>query len=143
RVREILEKVVRVLSRIGLGIRFLGSFTVLAGIAILAGAGTAGAGRRGREGALMKTLGGTRRGGAAVFAVEDALIGLLRGAIGAGGGGLLAWAVLPRGFNQRWQTEPLPYLVAVVASVALTVLAGLAASWRALERRPVEVLRSE
>jgi putative ABC transport system permease protein len=143
RIREILEKVVRVLSRIGLGIRFLGSFTVLAGIAILAGAVTAGAGRRGREVALMKTLGVTRRGVAAIFAVEYALIGLVAGIIGAAGGGVLAWAVLTRGFNQRWQTEPLPFLVAVVVSVALTVVAGLAASWRALERRPIEVLRSE
>jgi len=143
RIREVLEKVVRVLRRIGLGIRFLGSFTVLAGIAILAGAVTAGAGRRGREVALMKTLGVTRRGVAAIFAVEYALIGLVAGAIGATGGGVLAWAVLTRGFHQRWQTEPLPFAVAVAASVALTVLAGLAASWRALERRPIEVLRSE
>ncbi len=143
RIREVLEKVVHVLQRIGLGIRFLGSFTVLAGIAILVGAVTAGAGRRGREVALMKTLGVTRRGVAAMFAVEYALIGLVAGAIGAIGGGVLAWTVLTRGFNQHWQTEPLPFAVAIAASVALTVVAGLAASWRALERRPIEVLRSE
>ncbi len=143
RIREVLEKVVRVLQRIGLAIRFLGSFTVLAGIAILAGAVTAGAGRRGREVALLKTLGMTRRGVAAIFAVEYALVGLVAGIIGAAGGGVLAWAVLTRGFNQHWTTEPLPFAAAVAVSVALTIAAGLAASWRALERRPIEVLRSE
>ena len=50
------------LDRIGLAVRFLGGFTVLAGIAILAGAVSAGSARRGREVALLKTLGMTRRG---------------------------------------------------------------------------------
>jgi len=65
------------------------------------------------------------------------------GIIGAAGGGVLAWVVLTRGFNQRWTTEQLPFAAAVAASVALTIATGLAASWRALERRPIEVLRSE
>lgn len=143
RIREILEKIVRVLGRIGQGIRFLGGFTVLAGIAILAGAVSAGAGRRGREVALLKTLGMTRRGVAAAFAVEYALIGLVAGVIGAAGGAVLAQGVITRGFDLRWDFEPGPLLVAVAASVLLTVAAGLAASWRALERRPIEVLRAE
>jgi len=42
-----------------------------------------------------------------------------------------------------WQTQPLPFLLAVAASVVLTVVAGLGASWRALERRPIEVLGSK
>ena len=86
RIREILEKVLKVLRRISLGIRFLGGFTVVAGIAILAGAVSAGSARRGREVALLKTLGMTRRGVAATFAVEYALIGLVAGVIGAIGG---------------------------------------------------------
>ena len=96
RIREILEKVLKVLRRISLGIRFLGGFTVVAGIAILAGAVSAGSARRGREVALLKTLGMTRRGVAATFAVEYALIGLVAGAIGAAGGVALAWGWSPR-----------------------------------------------
>jgi putative ABC transport system permease protein len=143
RIREILEKIFKVLGRIGLGIRFLGGFTVLAGIAILAGAISAGTARRGREVALLKTLGMTRRGVAATFAVEYALIGLVAGVIGAAGGTVLAWGVVTRGFVIPWETEPLTVAAAVAGSVVLTVIAGLAASLRALERRPVEVLRSE
>jgi len=143
RIREILEKIVKVLDRIGLGIRFLGGFTVLAGVAILAGAVSAGSARRGREVALLKTLGMTRRGVAAAFAVEYALIGLVAAAIGAGGGYLLAWGVITRGFEMRWQLQPWPFAAALLAGVVLTVLAGLAASLRALEMRPIEVLRTE
>ncbi|HEX9668852.1 MAG TPA: FtsX-like permease family protein [Thermoanaerobaculia bacterium] len=143
RVREVLEKVMAVLERIGLGIRFLGGFTVLAGIAILAGAVAAGAARRGREVALLKTLGMTRRGVAAAYAVEYALIGLVAGVIGAGGGALLAWRVLTEGFEMSWRFQPGAVVAAVAWTAVLTVLAGLGASWRALERRPIEVLRTD
>jgi len=143
RIREILEKILKVMRRISLGIRFLGGFTVVAGIAILAGAISAGSARRGREVALLKTLGMTRRGVAATFAVEYALIGLVSGSIGALGGTVLAWGVVTRGFEIPWQFDPLSLTVTLAASIALAVAAGLAASYRALERRPIEVLRAE
>jgi putative ABC transport system permease protein len=143
RIREILEKVLKVLRRISLGIRFLGGFTVVAGIAILAGAVSAGSARRGREVALLKTLGMTRRGVAATFAVEYALIGLVAGLIGATGGAALAWGVVTQGFRLPWVLDAGPLTIALVASVLLTVLAGLAASLRSLQRRPIEVLRAE
>jgi putative ABC transport system permease protein len=143
RIREILEKVLKVLQRISLGIRFLGGFTVVAGIAILAGAISAGSARRGREVALLKTLGMTRRGVAATFAAEYALIGLVAGGIGAFGGTVLAYGVITRGFQIPWQFDPASLAVALGGTVVLAVLAGLAASYRALTRRPIEVLRAE
>jgi putative ABC transport system permease protein len=143
RVREILEKVAGVLGRIGVGIRFLGGFTVLAGIAILGGAVSAGSARRGREVALLKTLGMTRKGVIGAFAVEYALIGLIAGLIGTVGAAVLAYTVVTRGFELTWDFQPLPMAVALIASVGLAVMAGLAASARALERRPIEVLRAE
>jgi putative ABC transport system permease protein len=143
RIRELLEKVGKVLNRISLGVRFLGGFTVLAGIAILAGAISAGSARRSHEVALLKTLGMTRRGVVSHFAVEYALIGLVAGAIGACGAAALAWGVVTRGFDLTGQLEPWPLAIGVAASAVLTVGAGLAASVRALQRRPIEVLRTE
>lgn len=142
-IRDILEKVVAVLDRVGLAVRILGGFTVVAGIVILGGAVSAGSSRRGREVALLKTLGMTRRDVIAVFAVEYALVGLVAGVIGAAGAGVLAWGVLERGMDLRAGLGPTPFLVAVVAAAALAVLAGIAASAGALARRPVEVLRAE
>lgn len=143
RIREILEKVLKVLQRISLGIRFLGGFTVVAGIAILAGAISAGSARRGREVALLKTLGMTRRGVAATFAAEYALIGLVAGGIGTLGATALAYGVITRGFEIPWQLDPVSLAVALGGTVLLAVVAGLAASYRALQRRPIEVLRAE
>ncbi|MBI5017046.1 MAG: ABC transporter permease [Deltaproteobacteria bacterium] len=143
KVRAILEKILAVLNRVALGVQFLGGFTVVAGIAILAGAVSAGSVRRGREVALLKTLGMTRRGVAAAFALEYALVGAVAGLIGSAGAGVAAWAVLTRGMEIPFRLDALPYAAAVAASVLLAVTAGLAASGRALGRRPVDVLRAE
>ncbi len=142
-IRRVLDKVLAVLQRVGLGVRLLGSFTVLAGIAILAGAISAGAARRGREVALLKTLGMTRLGVIAAFAVEYALVGLTAGLIGAAAGGVLAWGVITRGLELSWAPAPWQFPAAVAIATLLAVAAGLAASLSALARRPIEVLRAE
>jgi putative ABC transport system permease protein len=141
RIREVLEKIVAILEQIGFGVRFLGAFTVLAGIAILAGAVSAGAVTRGRQVALYKTLGMTRAQVALVFAVEYALIGLVAGVLGTIGGVALAFLVVRFGFEVAWAWNPTAWVVAAATTVALSVVAGLAASARALAVRPLAVLR--
>ncbi|MCZ7651539.1 MAG: FtsX-like permease family protein [Thermoanaerobaculia bacterium] len=142
-VRELLEKVAAVMRRIGLGVRFLGGFTVVAGIAILAGAIGAASARRGREVALLKALGMGRRQVVAALALEYGLVGLVAGAIGTAAALLLSWAVLTHGMEVRWALDPLPVAVALAGTVLLAAAAGLGASLGALARRPVEALRHE
>ena len=141
RIRELLDKIVAVLEQVGFGVRFLGAFSVLAGIAILAGAISAGAVRRGHTVALYKTLGMTRAQVALVFAVEYALIGLVAGLLGTVGGVALAFFVVRFTLEIAWAWLPYAYLAAVTATVLLSVIAGLAASGRALAVRPLAVLR--
>ncbi|MEM7583660.1 MAG: FtsX-like permease family protein [Acidobacteriota bacterium] len=142
RTREVLQRVAKMLTQLALGVRLLGGLTVLAGLAILAGAVSAGSIRRGAEVALLKTLGMTRRQVMASFATEYALIGLVSGVIGTVGGAVLAYFVLTRGMEVTWE-QPIGWLVAsVVATVALAVVSGLAASVAALRKRPIETLRS-
>ena len=142
RTREMLEKIATTLGRLALGVRLLGGLTIFAGLAILAGAVSAGQVRRGAEVALLKTLGMTRRQVVATFATEYALIGLVSGLIGAVGGVVLAWLTLTKGMEVGWRFEPLWLAAAVMATVALSAVAGLMASAGALRKRPVEVLRS-
>ena len=142
-IREVLEKVGAVLERIALGVRFLGGFTVLAGLAILAGAVAAGAAQRGREVALGKALGMTRLQVAALFATESAIVGLARRhdrrrrrddprrrrARKRDGD-----PVPPRASSRRSSRSLLAGLFAAAA--------GLAASARPLAQRPIEALRA-
>lgn len=142
RLREVLGKVTDMLRQLGLGVRLLGVLTVLAGLAILAGAVSAGAVRRGREVALYKTLGMTRRQIVVTFALEYALVGLAAALIGITSATALAWGIATQGMELDWRFDPFALGVALVGTLALSVVAGLAASASALRRRPVEVLRS-
>jgi putative ABC transport system permease protein len=143
RIREVLEKIAGVLRQAGLGVRVLGGFTVVAGILILGGAVSAASVRRGREVALLKTLGMTRRGVIGVYSVEYALIGLVAGVIGVCGGGVLASTILTQWMEIPWEFTPGPFVLAVAGTILLSIAAGAAASARSLSRRPVEVLRDE
>ncbi|MCU0254974.1 MAG: FtsX-like permease family protein, partial [Acidobacteria bacterium] len=142
-VRQILDRVAAIIARLGQAVRFLGLFTVVAGVLILAGAIGATAARRGREVAVLKTLGMTRSGVAAVFSLEYALIGLVAGTVGAVGAAVLAWAVLTRGMEIAWRWPWATLAAGAALATLLSVAAGLAASRGALAKAPVEVLRSE
>jgi putative ABC transport system permease protein len=142
RVREVLDRVVSLLNRLGLGVRALGGFTVIAGLAILGGAVSAGSVRRRREVALLKTLGMTRPAVVAAFALEYVLLGVVAGLIGLGAGTGLAWAVVTQVLELGWQMPIAPLVVAMGASVLLAVAGGLAASAGALREPPAAVLKA-
>ena len=141
RVRPILEQVLDLLVRIAAGIRLLGSFTVAAGVMILAGAVSATALRRGREVALLKTLGVTRAGVTALLATEYGLCGALAGAIGSGGALVLAWGYLEHVAEVDVALPLLAFPVATLGCGVVTAICGVAASARALRIRPIEALR--
>ena len=141
RVRPILDKVLNVVSKLALGVRVLGLFTIVTGLVILGGVATSTALQRGREVALLKTLGLTRLGVVRLFALEYGLVGLVAGLIGASAGYVLSAVFLERVVD----TPPeLPWLFLPVAALAVALLSaacGLAASSRALRSRPIESLR--
>ena len=99
--------------------------------------------RRIRETAILKTLGGTRRKVAQIFAVEFLVLGLVAGAMGSllasGFAALLLKNVLDAGFD----FDVAANLATVVATAALTNLAGWLASYRVLDQKPLEALRHE
>lgn len=142
-IRDVLDKVVAVLEKIGTAIRFLGIFTLLAAAAILAGAVAATASRRAREVAIGKALGMTRGQVVVLFASEYGLAGLAGGAVGAAAGCVLAWAVSRYGFEIPWRFDAVIVVVATLGTALLAAGAGLLASARALAERPIEALRHE
>ena len=142
-IRDVMDKVMAVLRNIGMGIRALGAFTVVAGVVVLGGTVAATQARRAREVALLKTVGMTRRDVVTVFAVEYALTGAVAAAVGVAAASLLAWGVLTRLMDLEWAPRASEVAGAIGVTVVLSVAAGLAASARALASKPVEVLRSE
>ena len=143
RVRPILEKVGALLERIAAGVRLLGGFAVIAGLAILAGTVASANLRRAREVALWKTLGLTRGGILRLFLAEFAVVGLLAGGLGAAGAYAFSWGFLDL-VIQLSGAPALPLAIAGgLIGALLAMVAGIAASARALSAPPVQVLREE
>lgn len=142
-VRSAIAQARGLLERLGWGIRAVGAFTALAGIAILVSGVAADAARQGRRVALLKTLGTTRAGVVGLFAVEYGILGLLSGVLGAGGAVGLSWAVVTRMMRIPWRTDVPVLVAAVLVTAVLCAVVGVVANARALRVRPAEVLRGE
>jgi predicted lysophospholipase L1 biosynthesis ABC-type transport system permease subunit len=80
---------------------------------------------------------------AALFAIEQALAGTVAGLLGVAGGALLARQIVVRQMELEWRFLPGTLGAAFAAALLLTLVAGLAASSRALRQRPIEALREE
>jgi putative ABC transport system permease protein len=139
-VQEALERLV---SRVVLAIRFMALFSLATGAVVLVGAIATTRLQRVREAVLLRTLGATRRQVARIALAEYLALGLLSSvaavvlACGAG------WA-LARWFFDGTFWLPVPALAGLVLGVvALTVGVGLWNSREAVQRTPLEVLRSE
>lgn len=140
---EVIDRIALQLSRIGWGVRMLGLFVIGAGVAVLAGTVGIESRRRGREVALLKTLGMTRRQVVGLLATEYALVGAVAAVIGAAGGGVVAWLAITRGMEIEWVLNPMLFGATIAGGMATATLAGIGASTSALRKRPIEVLRYE
>jgi len=141
RVEGLLARLDEVLAQAALAVRVLGSFTALAGLIILAGAIASAQLRRARETALLKALGLTRLQVVALFAVEYALAGAVAGLLGAAGAYALAFTFAREVLELATRPPLTICLVGVALTSALSVVAGLIASARALRVGPLAVLR--
>jgi len=131
----------RVLSRVSLAIRFMAAFSLATGALVLLGAVTAGRLERIREGALLKTLGATRRQLTRILLAEYSALGLLAGVVGVGlsvGGG---WAMMHWVFDLKFTLPVLPLVAVLAVTVVLVAVVGIAASREVFRRTAMEVLR--
>ncbi len=142
RLGPMLEKIAGVLERIATGVRVLGWIAVGAGLAILAGAISAGGLRRRREVALQKTLGMTRAGVVMLLAVEYAMIGLVAGLCGTLAAYALAWGFLEQQLKLAHELNWWLLPIFVLGSALLATTCGLLSSLRTLATRPAASLRA-
>jgi putative ABC transport system permease protein len=131
----------RILRRVSLAIRFMAAFSLATGALVLLGAVTAGRLERIREGALLKTLGATRRQLSRILLAEYVALGLLAGLVGIGLSVAGGWAMMRFVFDLGFKLPALPLLVVLAATATLVATVGIAASREVFRRTAVEVLR--
>ncbi len=138
---RVQQAVDAVLGRVRQAVMFLAAFSGLAGLLVLVGSLATSRVQRVREGALLKTLGASRRQILAVLLSEYLALGTLATASGL----VLAWVasaiMVPRVFDLHFTTHPGPLALVWLAVLLLTVAVGLVGSRGLLRRAPLAVLR--
>ena len=141
-VRSAIERVGSVLKGIAAAVTLGAVVTLSTGVVVLIGAAAAGERARTYEAAILKTLGATRGVVISSFLLRSAILGAAAGGVAILAGSLSAWAVMHFVMETDYAFEPVSAFVIVGAGVAVTLLAGLAFSLRALNARPSGVLRA-
>lgn len=141
-VREALEQVNSLVSKLALAIRGASAVTIFASVLVLAGA--LGAGQRARIGdaVILKTLGATRVKLFAAFLLEYGLLGAVTALFGFLAGSLAAWAIVTRLMNLSFHWLIGAALSACIIAIVVTVLFGLIGTWRILSQKPAAYLRN-
>lgn len=140
---DVIEIVQEVVDQIGMVVRFVSAFAILAGVVILVSSVVATRFRRIHEVVILKTLGATRRRVAGIFSVEFLILGSVAGLIGSALASTFSNLLLTRVLDSEFIFEPLPNLVTIVVTALLANTAGWLASFSILGKKPLEVLRSE
>ncbi|HZN44903.1 MAG TPA: FtsX-like permease family protein [Nitrospiraceae bacterium] len=142
-VGDVLDSFTRVLDRLGLAVRAVALFCILAGALVMATALTATRYRRLYESVVLKALGATRGVIARSFAAEYVMMGAIAGIIGMVLASALSWAVLYFILELPWSIRPGILATGLVMTVTLTVSVGFLSTFRILGQRPLAVLRQE
>ena len=138
---EVQRTLERIIGRATLGIRFMGGFSVIGGLLVLAGAVAASRYQRLRESVLLRTLGARKAQIRTILLTEYAALGILAGVAGAVLAIAGSWALVTFAFEMDF-ILPVTALLAVVATtVLLTVAVGAAGSREAVRSTPLAVLR--
>jgi putative ABC transport system permease protein len=143
RVRDALEAVAGLLTRVGVALRATSSVTLLAGMLVLAGAVAAGQRARVRDAVVLKTIGATRSQIRGAWLVEFGLLGLVAGLLAAAAGSAASWAVVRYVMRAEWVFLPGTLALTVLGCVLLTLALGYIGTALALRARPAPLLRNE
>jgi putative ABC transport system permease protein len=138
RVQEAIDSV---LSKVRQAVAFLGFFSAIAGMVVLVGALASSRAQRLREGALLKTLGASKRQVLTVLFSEYLALGTLATASGLLLAAVSAAIVMPLVFEIDYSPRFVALSGIWLAVTGLTVVVGLLGSRNLLGRPPLAVLR--
>jgi putative ABC transport system permease protein len=141
--REILARIQSIVDNVVLGVSVVGGISLFSGVLILVGAVAMTKFQRVYDAAILRTLGATTRMLSTMLALEYCALGLLAGAIGAGGALGLSWAVTKYLLEIDWRPTPVLLTAGVFLTAALVGTVGVISSLDVLRRKPLATLRGE
>jgi putative ABC transport system permease protein len=138
---QVLSQVRTIFAQVASAIELVLLFVLAAGFAVLYAALAASLDERFHEGALLRTLGATRRQLRAAHLAEFALIGVLAGVVAAIGTELIAYLLYTQAFDLEYRFKWPVWVAAPVLGGVLIGLAGFFGTRRVVQRSPLVVLR--
>lgn len=142
RVKDALDAFGKLAGQLALGIRGAAAIALVASVLVLAGALAAGHSARLYDAVILKVLGATRRRLLFAFLLEYGLLGLATAVFGVLAGTIAAWIVVTRMMDFTFVFLPLTALAAAFGAMILTIVFGIAGTWRILGQKPAGHLRN-
>jgi putative ABC transport system permease protein len=143
RVKDALTTVSDLLGKMLTAVRGANVITLLTGILVLAGALAAGLSSRSYEAVVLKTYGATRTQLLFAFVIEYGLLGLVAALFGIITGSLGSWFLAHYILEMPWVFSASTAIITAFVAMALTIIAGLSVTARALSAKPSFYLRNE
>ena len=138
----IMAQVQRITDQVSRAVEFVFLFAIAAGIVVLFAAITATQDERVFEGAILRTLGASRRQLTILQLSEFLAIGLLSGVVAAGGAVGLAMVLADRVLGVPYEFHwALPLTGLLVGGVGVAI-AGLIGTRRAVSSPPLQTIRA-
>jgi putative ABC transport system permease protein len=142
RVKDALDTIDRLIGNLVSALRGASAVTLLAAALVLGGALAASQQLRIYDAVILRTLGATRLYLVVAYAIEYLLIGLATAMFAIAAGTIAAGLVVTRIMEFPFGFVADQALLAASAALLLTVGLGLAGTFTALGRKPVDVLRN-
>ncbi len=141
-IRAVTARINEVMDKVRLAVLAVAGVTLTSGLLVLAGAVAAARRRHLYEAVVLKVLGARRADLLQLFSIEYLCLGLAAALTGAVLGTLGAYVIVTQAMDLTWRFAWLAVLLIVLMSLALTLVAGFAGTWRLLGRPAAPVLRA-
>lgn len=135
------DAISKLLDKVTLAIRFMALFSLLTGLVVLVGAIATSRFQRVREGALLRTLGASRRQLVTVALAEYAAMGFVAGLAALLLASVATWALARWLFQVPFALPGGAAAILVLSTALLTMLVGLWTALNVSRQTPLEVLR--
>jgi putative ABC transport system permease protein len=142
-LREMLQAVRDVMSKVTLAISVVGGLVLFSGALILIGAVAMTKFQRVYEAAVFKTLGANTKMIGKMLLLEYGVLGLLAGTVGSLGAVALTWGISRYAIEIPWRVYASEHVLGVAVTGVLVAAIGVLASLDVLRHKPLATLRAE
>jgi len=139
----ILDTLNAILGRVERAIRFVALFTILTGLAVLAGAIFSRRGQRMTESVLLRALGASKRQVLSIIVAEYLFLGAFSCLAGAALAALASWGLAFYFLGTAARFALAPVLWVLLLATATTLGVGVLGCWGIFRRPALEALRAE